>query len=337
MLQADSIQVEHIEAGEELVVQKHHQLTPAQILSWYPSSYTDAQKDSVIQKYIKPCEIHWSNRPDTLHLPGHPKGKSVLDATLPQYYKESFFSEKPYFHPEIMGGRQGVAGDPVPYSIAGDNFMSSLLLIIFLVTIFSISRSLQFIGRQLKSFVYIQRGETTEVTETSSEIRFQSILILETCILLSILFFFYMKENITNTFTIDQAQIIALFTGVFAIYYLLKFLLYSLVNWTFFFGKNIGQWTKASLFLTSMQGVFLLPLVFVQSFFYIPMNTAIIYLLIVLFFFKILTIYKSYQIFFALKGRLLQIFLYFCTLELIPLTALWGVLLIISEYLKINF
>jgi len=336
MQQADSIQT-NTEAGASAVVHKHYQLTPAQILSWYPKSYTDSQKDSVIQKFIKPSEIHWSNRMDTLHLPGHPRGKSVLDPTLPQYYKESFFSEKPYFHPEIMGGRQGVAGDPVPYSIAGDSMMSSLLLIIFLVTMFAISRSFQFISRQIKSFFYIQRGITTEVTETSSEIRYQLVLIVEACVLLAILFFFYLKENVTDTFTIEQSRIIELYTGIFLAYYIIKQALYSLVNWTFFDSKKNEQWNKSNLFLIAIGGVMLLPLVFVQSFFYIPMGSSVIYLLVIVGIVKILTFYKAHQIFFAQKGRFLQNILYFCTLELMPLLGLWGVLLYISEFLKINF
>lgn len=337
MLQTDSIHVENIEAGGESVVHQHYQLTPAKILSWYPKSYTPAQMDSVIQKYIKPCEIHWSNRIDTLHLPGQKAGKSILDVSIPQYYKESFFSEKPYFHPEIMGGRQGVAGDPVPYSIAGDNFMSSLLLVIFIVTLFSVSRSLHFIGRQLKSFFYVKHGGTTEVTETASEIRFQLVLIFEACILLAILFYFYMKENITNTFTIEQYQIIELYTGVFLAYFVAKQLIYSIVNWTFFSKKKNEQWLKSNMFLTASEGVLLLPLVFVQSFFYIPIDSAMIYSLIIVILFKLLLFYKAHQIFFSIKGKLLQNFLYFCTLELVPLSALCGILLVISEYLKINF
>lgn len=339
MQQTDSIQVQQTAVGGDSVVQKqHHELTPAQILSWYPQSYTPSQQDSVIQLHMKPREItHWSTRPDTLHLPGHTKGKSILDATLPQYYKESFFSEKEYFHPEIMGGRQGVAGDPVPYTIAGDNFMSSLLLGIFILTMVALMRSRQFIARQMKSFLYMQRGNTTEVTETSTEVRFQLLLIAETCLLLAILFFHYLQEEVTDTFTIDQYQIVGLFSGVFALYYLLKQCLYEIVNWTYFDKKKNEQWDKTILFLSAMEGVFFLPLVFVRSFFYLPFQTSLIYFIIALSIIKILIFYKSLQIFFSSNSRLLQNFLYFCTLELIPLSLMWGILMVISGFLKINF
>ena len=336
MLQTDSIAITPLEAGVDTVVHVRHLPTPAEIVSWLPSTATEAQKDSAIQAHIKPCEIRWSQRPDTLRLPGQPIGKSVFDTSLPQYYKESFFSDKEYFHPEITGGRQGVAGDPMPYTIAGDNLMSSLLLICFLVTLISISRSWTFIQRQVKSFVYVQRGNTTEVTETSSEVRFQLLLSLQSCLLLAVIYFLYMTEARTATYTVSQARTIEIMTGVFVGYYLLKQLLYWIVNWTFFDKKNFQQWDKTILFLIASQGVVLFPLVFVQSFFVPPIKYSAVLLVIVLVIFKIMVFYKQQQIFFHQNGRLLQNILYFCTLELVPLSILWSVLGIIRGFLEIK-
>ncbi len=52
---------------------------------------------------------------------------------------------------------------------------------------------------------------------------------------------------------------------------------------------------------------------------------------------KMLAFYKSYSIFFKRMGASLQIILYFCALELMPLMVLWGVLFITDNYLIINF
>lgn len=337
MLQTDSISNAYTEAGEGEVVVKHYQPTPAQIVSWLPKTATEAQKDSAIQKFIRPREIRWSERPDTLHLPGQPVGRSVLDVSLPQYYKESFFSDKDYFHPEITGGRQGVAGDPMPYTIAGDNMMSSILLLCFMATIISISRSQTFIFRQIKSFFFIQRGNTTEVTETSAEVRFQLLLVAEACLVLAVLYLSYLMETGNTTYTVSQFRFIEILTGVFAGYHLSKYILYRLVNWVFFSEKNIQQWNVTYLFLEASQGVFLLPLVFVQSFFSLSIGYAAIYFVFVVVLFKLLMFYKQQQIFFPQNGRLLQNILYFCTLELVPVSLVWNILGIISEYLEIIF
>ena len=39
---------------------------------------------------------------------------------LPQYYKEGYFAKDSLLHPELQGGRYGVAGTPVPLSLRGD-------------------------------------------------------------------------------------------------------------------------------------------------------------------------------------------------------------------------
>ena len=104
VLQADSVQVE---AAEEESLQNPvvhtGELTPRKVLSWLPRNATPAQQDSMIRAHIKPSEIRWSTMPDTLHLPGHPAGKSFRDVSLPQYYRESFFSKDSLFHPELRG------------------------------------------------------------------------------------------------------------------------------------------------------------------------------------------------------------------------------------------
>ena len=134
-----------------------HVLTPKEVLSWLPADATPAQQDSAIQRHIKVSKITWSERPDTLHMPGHPKGKSFRDVTLPQYYRESFFSNSQYYHPEISGGRQGIAGDPVPYSIGGDNLVTAFLLGCFIFISVALSMLRELIGREMKGFFRVRR------------------------------------------------------------------------------------------------------------------------------------------------------------------------------------
>ena len=62
-----------------------------------------------------------------------------------------------------------------------------------------------------------------------------------------------------------------------------------------------------------------------------------IYTFGVLIFIKILTIYKTYVIFFNQKALYLQIILYFCALEMVPLLSLWGGLAVIVNHLRVIF
>jgi len=337
MFQADSL-YSNTEAGVGREVRKYrYEPTPAQILSWYSPNLTEAQKDSVIQLHTKPKTIRWSECPDTLHLPGHEIGRSVFDTSLPQYYKDNFFSDKPYYHPEITGGRQGVAGDPIPYTVAGDSVMTSVLLLCFLATAVVVSASLSLFGRQLKSIFYGERGNTLSSTETSREIRFQVFLVAEACLMYGIMYLQYLKNYVSDTFAIEQFQVIGLFSAVFAGYYLAKWVLYSVVGWVFFDDRQNKQWAHSYLYLAACLSLVAMPAIYVQLYFDLSFRIWMIYMSVVVILSKLLAILRLYHIFFFTRGKYLGFFLYFCTLELMPLGVLWSILRIISGYLKINF
>ena len=91
------------------------------------------------------------------------------------------------------------------------------------------------------------------------------------------------------------------------------------------------------LLLSAIEGALLFPAILFQSYFDAPSQNVITYAVFVLVLVKIFTFYKCFVIFFRKNGLFLQIILYFCTLEIIPLLALWGGLGIITNALTINY
>jgi len=91
------------------------------------------------------------------------------------------------------------------------------------------------------------------------------------------------------------------------------------------------------LFLTSAEGIALFPIVMLRAYFDLSMQNVVIYFIIVLLIVKILTFYRAFVIFFRRNVVSLQIILYFCALEMVPLLALWGTLVFTANNLKINF
>ena len=91
------------------------------------------------------------------------------------------------------------------------------------------------------------------------------------------------------------------------------------------------------LFLSSIEGIALFPMVMLSVYFNLSLQTTIAYTAIVVILVKLLAFYKSYLIFFQKTSVFVQSFLYFCALELMPLGSLWGVLVLTDNYLKINF
>ena len=322
----------------EPTVAKHKTLTPATVLSWLPHTATPAQQDSAIQTHFKPSEIRWSKRPDTLHLPGHDKGKSLLDVQLPQYYREGFFSKDTLFHPELPGGRTGVAGAPVPYSIHNDSIITSILLAVFILLVVAFANTSEFMARQFRTFFYMPHEGSSEIAETGTELRIQLFLLLLSSLMLALLYYFYTIYYVGDSFMLpSEYHLIAIYLATMIGYFMVKGLLYTLVNIVFFSSKKNRQWIKTKLFISSMEGVMLLPAVLLQAYFGMSERSVIIYFIFVLFFVKILTFFKGYVVFFRSNVVKLQIILYFCALEIVPLLAFWGALDLVTNSLKIIF
>ena len=263
----------------------------------------------------------------------------MRDVQFPQHFDScGFFSGDTLYYTEVSGISGGVAGDPVPYTVHGDNFLITLMLACFLLAVYAISNARSVILRQFRTFFYVRHEGTTEITETGTELRLQIFLVLLTCILLSLLAYFYTIHFVGDTFSLSSDyQLIAIYFTIFVCYHLLKVLLYTMVNNVFFDGKRNIQWLKSFLFISSIEGVLIFPAVIIREYLDISIEKVVIYFVILLSFVKFLTFYKAYTIFFRLNVAKLQIILYFCTLEIIPMLTLCGALVMVAKQLIINF
>ena len=337
----DSTQVAvQTEAPSTSTAPSHHNgyHSPAQILSWLPETATPWQQDSAIRANYKFVEKDWLHMHNSMRTPttkADPKLSGNL--TKPLYHSHSLVQPDSVYRPEYAVYRRGVAGDPVPYTIAGDSLVTSVLLFCFVIATITIAQAGHFLERQLKNFFRTQREGTTVITETSNEMRFQLFLVAQTCMLLALILFIYSHDFARESFAIAHYQMLGLFTAVNMAYFVVKFLLYSIVDWVFFDRKKNIQWMKSFLFIISTEGILLFPIVLLFAFFHISVSSAVIYTLFVVLAAKILSFYKTYIIFFAKETAILQSFLYFCALELMPLGMLYGIMTAASGYLKTIF
>ncbi len=263
---------------------------------------------------------------------------SDAEVVIPQYYREGFFSRDSFYHPELPGGRYGSAGDPVPYNMKNDNVIISLLLFCFILSVIAFSHGRHFIARQFKNIIYAPSEGTSEVTETAIEVHFQLFLVLLDSLFIALLFYFYTLRVIGQTFLLSsQYLLIAVYLAQVLLYFAAKWVLYTMVNKVFFGGKNNRQWGRAFLFAIMVEALLLFPIVAIQVSFNLTLQIVATCFVIVLIFVKLLTFYNSYVIFFRRNVVVLQIFLYFCALEIVPVLFLWGALTITADSLKINF
>lgn len=338
----DSLTTSQHPTGEEILLdqpEQHYPIRhPYQVLRKLPKDATPAQQDSAIQATFQPKEIHYSERPDTLHLPGQPVGKSINDVSIPQYYNETYFKNDSLYHPEIEAARRGMAGDPRPYRQADDDILSSSLLAILIITILSVSHLRHFFAIELKEFFAPNREMEIRQTQTSSEKILQIILSLITPITYALVFFNYAQEYISSTFLPSSEYVVmGIFITETISIYLIQHLLYMWVNNTFFYDCDLLKWNDSKLLVHCISGTLMMPVLLLNVYFGLSLNITLILIGIVLFFCQMLLFYKAFYIFFEKNTLKLQIFLYLCMLEIIPIVVLWEVLSLTANNLTITY
>ena len=219
-----------------------------------------------------------------------------------------------------------------------DDTLTTLLLALTILTFIAYSNIRGFFTRQVKNFFRPPLDGTTTVRDTLTEVRFQGFIVFLTSVLFATLYYFYALHYIGDTYILDsQYYLIAIFCAIFLLYLVLKVWLYSFVNWVFFDGKRNGQWIRSLSFLISLEGLLAYPAILMGPYLNVPIQNVEIYFAIGLILVKLMTFYKCYVIFFRQNVVGLQIILYLCALEIVPLLALWKVLYITANSLKINF
>lgn len=249
----------------------------------------------------------------------------------------SYFAGDSLLHPEAPYVPQGVSGVPAHDTLAGGDIVVGALLLCVVMTALAVSHSRHFIVRQIKELFYTGRRSDNDATETAPEVRAQLCIVLGTCLQLAVFAWFYAVRYIGGDYRLPSPYwLIAIFAGLTLAYYIVKAVLYLAVNATFFGRRAAAAWSRSLLFLTSVEGVLTLPAVLVMTCFDVSLRTMTIYILGVLALVRLMTLYKAKIIFFRRFGLFLQNFLYFCTLEIVPLLALWAVMTAVATQLRIT-
>ncbi|MCR5364925.1 MAG: DUF4271 domain-containing protein [Prevotella sp.] len=220
----------------------------------------------------------------------------------------------------------GVEGIPIPYALHDNNALALTLFACFAVLVVSVSKSRRFIIRQTKNLFFPPYTEQ-QVSETSGEFHLQFLVTIVGCVLTGIGTYLFAIEYMNLPQPADSYQLIVQLTGIYAAYLLAKWGIYSIVNQTFFGSKRNLHWIRYYLFMAAAGSVLLFPAILLQVYFDISIKTIVIYFGFILILNKMLTFYQCWLIFFKQNGLFLQIFLYFCALEIMPLLALAGIVL----------
>lgn len=297
-----------------------------------------AQEDSTARSIYTARINHWPVKIDSLLMPKEDEPIPVTVNKMPEYYKQSFFAKDTLIYKENQSGRYGIAGDPVPYSVRNDNVLTPLLIFGILMLMYSVRRSSRLFIFQLKNFFHTVRTDSSIQRETATEKRYLLYTDIYAAVTLGIMFFFYSKHYIAETYvTYSEYTLMAIYVGIFMAFFIFEYLLQKIVNNIFFSQYSNELWTTSKLFTTAIAGIMLTPMLLLMVYFGLSIENSLVYTLAIVVFVKILLIYKSYQIFFKKTDGFLRNFLYFCALEIIPPLLIWGILVSVANFLKVNY
>lgn len=230
----------------------------------------------------------------------------------------------------------GIAGDPVPYQFRTDSIVTIILMVSFFLVVWVTSLSRHYLREQMKDFFHYRQRENLFSERTQTELRGQVFLIFQTCFLLAILFFDHTQEFQTEVFNqISPYKILGVSMAICCLYFALKIGAYTFVNNIFFERKKCEQWTEAYLLCILGMGLALLPLALLVVYFDFSFNNTAICFACIILVDKILLFYKCSRIFFNYSLGIVHLFLYFCTLEIVPIFILFRALIYANNFLLI--
>ncbi len=231
-----------------------------------------------------------------------------------------------------------MTSNAIPYNFLSDNAMMLLFVLniigmayVFMMNgsnILERAKSMFYHGKQ--SNPYTDRTHITKICNL--------LLYLQLFFYCSIIAFGDMQYSTPYYVGKTPYIVLAAFYLLAAIALLAKRVLYDLCNATLFSEEVAREWRQSYFFTIKLSGFILFPLVvciiFIKDF---SKTYYTIYLIFALLIYTAVVISSAIKIIFKKKCFYLDIFLYLCALELLPIAILWRTIHVINAFLIIKF
>ena len=232
----------------------------------------------------------------------------------------------------------GFEGTPIPYSPRTDDAIALTLLACFFLSSIALARGKKFLSQQVKDFVLHRERTSIFDSSTAADMRYLLVLVVQTCVLSGITFFNYFHDTSPALMnSVSPLLLLGIYVGSCLVYFLLKWLLYMFIGWTFFDKNRTNIWLESYSTLIYYAGFALFPFVLFLVYFDLSLTNLLIIGTIILIFAKILMFYKWIKLFFHQFGALFLLILYFCALEILPCLLLYQGMIQINNILLIKF
>ena len=232
----------------------------------------------------------------------------------------------------------GFEGTPISYSPRTDDAIALTLLACFFLSSIALARGKKFLSQQVKDFVLHRERTSIFDSSTAADVRYLLVLVLQTCVSSGITFLNYFHDTCPALMDhVSSLLLLGIYVGFCLAYFLLKWLLYMFLGWTFFDKNKTNIWLESYSALIYYVGFALFPFVLFLVYFDLSLTNLVIIGSIILIFTKILMFYKWIKLFFHQFSGLFLLILYFCALEIVPCLLLYQGMIQMNNILLIKF
>lgn len=226
-------------------------------------------------------------------------------------------------------------GIEIPYRPADDDIVAIILLFCFFLTAFVLAGGKGMLIQQLKGFFSVKERGSLFAESASTDYRYLSLLLFQTCVIASFCVFDLVAE-IHPVLVGRHVLLLGIYVCIFVLYYLLKWGVYSFINWTFFDKTKSKLFVSTYFFLFSGLGLALFPVVLLAVYADLRVELVVSISLGIIIIAKLLLFYKGIKLFFDNLYGLFWLIAYFCALEVMPVLMLYKVFALVNNLLLIK-
>ncbi|MCQ2077594.1 MAG: DUF4271 domain-containing protein [Bacteroidaceae bacterium] len=208
------------------------------------------------------------------------------------------------------------------YSVTGDDGIILISIILFALFALAISRGRMALIHNWTIFFTNRKASGGEQVASAGEVIRNNVLLI--CIMSASVGLLYFCLTSLHA---DKSSLGVLFsvTGLILLYILAKLIAYNVINWAFFEWDAKAKWDTAYLFILACTAFAFFPLALAKIYLQLSDQLTLICAVSILIIYKILLFCKLYIIFKCKNYGFLLLFLYFCTLEILPVLIGWQI------------
>jgi hypothetical protein len=228
-------------------------------------------------------------------------------------------------------------GNPLPYSPRHDDVIVVLLFACFFLSAYVLARGSKLLLLLLKDFLLHRERISIFAASGVNGTRYFFLLIVQLCLLSALCCYVYLADLHPELMTDGSSFFfITIYALLFALYLLVKRILYVFVGWVFIEGNKIELWITSYATLLYYSGLLLFPLTLCFVYFQIPLLITVIFLVSLFIIAKILIFYKWIKLFCSNIVQCVVLILYFCALEIVPCIILYKGIVELNDCLNVN-